>query len=74
LKVKQSHKPLYEPPLITLQVTHNEVIAMNVAAGFFRCYAGEAHRQHNLISQLLEQYQHRLQEHILPQQTGGIKW
>jgi hypothetical protein len=60
--------------LMTLQVTASEVTAMNVAVGFFRSYAGEMFTQYNLISQLLEQYQRRLHEQIVPEKVEDVPW
>jgi len=54
-------------PLLNVQVTPNEIIAMNLAIGYFLRLCKHISPVYDQTSVLLDQYQRRLTEQLPPQ-------
>ena len=56
----------YEEPMITMQVQPNEIIAINLAIGYFMRYCRLVSPVHPEACRLLTQYQLRMAEQLPP--------
>ena len=59
----------YEEPLLTVQLRPNEIIAINLAIGYFQRYCKHISPVYPEACQLLTQYQHRLHMQL---PSGGL--
>ena len=63
----KEQKPLYQPPMLHIEATHNEIIAMYLAVAYFTRYCKLLSPAYEEASTLLAQFQDRLNEHMPPQ-------
>ena len=60
-------KPRPPEPLMNIQVTPNEIIAVNLAIGYFLRSCKHVSPVYEEASRLLEQFQRRINEHLPPE-------
>jgi hypothetical protein len=63
----KEQKPLYEPPTLHFEATHNEIVAINLAIAYFTRHCKAVSPAYEEASSLLAQFQGRLNQQMPPQ-------
>jgi len=60
----KEQKPAHQPPLMSFEATHYEIISLNLAIAYFVRYGAPFSPVHTEACQMLAKFQQRIDEHM----------